>query len=206
MDFIIYFLIAAIISFLGSLQPGPVNMAVLYAASNKQYKQGLYIAIGGSIPEFIFSFIALKFYTIISIHVQSIHQFSLALDILFIAIGILLFFVKKSNKVLTDSSLKKGFFTGFLLAIVNPQLILFWLAVITSLSIQQIQIDTNGQQIAFAIGTIIGAFLLHLLLLYAIKQNANNSLVIWLETRSTQIIGVVLILVGSFHFIVNYSI
>ena len=59
MDFIIFSLVA-LISFAASIHIGAVNLAVVQATLNRNLSAGILVAVGGSIPEFIYSFLALK--------------------------------------------------------------------------------------------------------------------------------------------------
>ena len=55
---ILSFSIAAVISFIGSLQPGPVNLQVLYSGFAGSRKQALLCAAGGIVPEFVYCVLA----------------------------------------------------------------------------------------------------------------------------------------------------
>lgn len=52
---ILLFCISAFASFLGSLQLGPVNLAVIQKTLNKGIKLAFFLAAGGCLPEFIYS-------------------------------------------------------------------------------------------------------------------------------------------------------
>ena len=204
MELAVYFLLATVISFVGSMQPGPVNMAVLYQATHKQYRSALHTAIGGSIPEFIFSLVAIKFFAFINGHIQFINQFSIGLDFIFVLIGIRLMMMKKIKSNPKFFTTQQGFLSGFLVASFNPQLIIFWLGITTSLAIQNVKIETLGAQLFFSLGTTMGAFLLHLLLLLAIKNNPNHKWVTIFKENNLKIIGTLLLLIGSINFISNF--
>ena len=53
------FVLSSLISFVGSLQPGPVNLSVIHASYSQNFKTALLVAIGGALPELIYSAAAL---------------------------------------------------------------------------------------------------------------------------------------------------
>ena len=59
MNFVLFITVAAI-SFVGSIQIGLVNLAVMQTTLYRSCSAGMLVAIGGCLPEFIYSFIALK--------------------------------------------------------------------------------------------------------------------------------------------------
>jgi hypothetical protein len=52
------FLCTTIISFMGSLQPGPLNMSVVQLSLHDNPKGALKMNVGGCIPEFVYSLLA----------------------------------------------------------------------------------------------------------------------------------------------------
>jgi threonine/homoserine/homoserine lactone efflux protein len=170
--FVYIFFLAFAISFVGSLQPGPVNLAVLTSSSLKQYKNAMSIAIGGSLPEFLFCFIAFKAsYLIIKWH-QLFYFFQIAMTILLLVLGLFLWF-NKSNVTLKVTK-RKGFLLGTALAILNPQLIIFWTTVITYIHVNNLFYfhleDVKYAFFYFCAGATLGAFSLHCLLIYLSKK------------------------------------
>ena len=201
-EVLLYLLVASITSFVGSIQPGPVNMAVAYTASNKQFKRAGYIAFGGSVPELIATYVAMRFSLLVVSYEAVIKQFSFGFSFVFIALGVVLIFSKTANKLKQQNGSKSGFMLGFLLGLLNPQLVLFWFGIITWLSIKGFHFDNNLLQYAFILGSGLGAFLLHILLLYLIKSNHNNRWVMHLNTYGNKIIGSIFILLGIINLIV----
>jgi threonine/homoserine/homoserine lactone efflux protein len=58
MNELLAFLFAAVISFWGSLQLGPVNVCVIETALSYGKRQALIVAFGGILPELIYSTLA----------------------------------------------------------------------------------------------------------------------------------------------------
>ena len=170
--FVCTFILAFAISFVGSLQPGPVNLAVLTSSSLKQYKNAISIAIGGSLPEFLFCFIAFKASNLIIKWHQLFYFFQIVMAILLLVLGIFLWF-NKSNVALKATK-QNGFLLGTALAILNPQLIIFWTTVITYIHVNNLFYihleDIKHAFFYFCAGATLGAFSLHSLLIYLSKK------------------------------------
>lgn len=195
-EVLLYLLLASVISFVGSLQPGPVNMAVIFTASNKQFKRALFVALGGSVPELFMCYVAIRFSFLIVGYEVVINQFSTWFSLLLIPLGIWLFFSKAVNKIKEQNGSFSGFALGFLLGLFNPQLILFWLAVVTWLNLHGFNFDKSTLQVSFALGTGVGAFMLHIGLLYLLKRKIDSKLVSQINTLGNKIVGVVFVIIG----------
>ncbi len=178
MIFFYSFILAFLISFIGSLQPGPVNLAVFAACMNKQNKNAVYIAIGGSIPEFVFCLIALQAASYVLLWEQYFFYFQIALSVLLFIGAILLWFNKKSAAA--SITQKNGLGLGLVLASLNPQLILFWTSVIAYIQVNHIfninLFETTALHIIFSIGATLGAFALHFSLIVMSKSYIHISM------------------------------
>jgi threonine/homoserine/homoserine lactone efflux protein len=177
---VLIFLLTALISFAGSLQVGPVNYFVMETGLRQNKTAAILVAIGGSIPEFIYSVLAIT----IGISLQQTPAFFLAFEWITIALLIALsiyYFLKKVAQNTQPRISKKGsFLKGFTLGLLNPQLLPFWLVVYTSFFTSTgLSITSFPQQLAFILGTGIGAFGLHLCLIYLVQTNKER-LVKWL--------------------------
>jgi threonine/homoserine/homoserine lactone efflux protein len=160
------FFLAAAISFIGSLQPGLVNMGVLYAGYHRSRRAAINMALGGVIPEVIYSGVALFLY-------KKAAEFSFIkelLNILFIPVlliaGIYLLRKKASKEEFTMRN-SHDFTNGFLIGMANPLFIPFWLIWVQQV-VQRgyLKLDTFYTQVAFVIGTAVGAFMLLLVVAY----------------------------------------
>ena len=162
------------ISFIGSLQLGPVNFLVIKETLLKSKKNSLFVAIGGCLPEFIYASIAVFFGNYITDN-QYIKSLSNVINILIFGILGLYFFTLKFKKSVIDQykndqksnskalSLGKGFVAG----IFNPQLIFFWILVFVNFENYQIlKINSNYDKLAFVLGSGFGAFILLILIIF----------------------------------------
>jgi threonine/homoserine/homoserine lactone efflux protein len=198
MEFLTYFLLAAIVSFAGSCQPGPVNMAVLLASTEKQFNKALYIAIGGSLPEAFYAFVAIYASAFIIGYQQFLEVVAQGFSIAFIVIGIYLFLRKAKLAVPQKGSSKNGIGLGIMISAVNPQLILFWIAVITSMELHAFHLTVAHPftQFGFLLGSSMGAFLLHYILVILCKRYQQSSVLELFSLYSNKIVGCVFAILG----------
>lgn len=178
MLFFYAFIVSFAISFVGSLQPGPVNIAVLASSFQKRFKNAIFIAIGGSLPEFLFSFIAFKATSYIVIWYQYFIYFQIIIVILLLIAGLYLWFNK--TNIAFKTTQKNGFLLGFTLAVLNPQLILFWTTVITYIQLNGVfettLFENNYLVVLFCFGASFGALTIHVLLIFLSNKFLKISL------------------------------
>lgn len=170
-----YFWSAFVVSFIGSLQPGPVNMSVLTHAAEGHYKSAYHLAIGGCIPEFIFTLVALQ----ITLYQQSTFSqlpgIITALNLIFIGLGLYQLLANHiSTRAIHTTRRNDSFFRGLLLAMLNPQLLLFWLGICSWLALHHQTPNGIYEHTCFVIGSFAGALLLQFGLIYLIKKQADN--------------------------------
>lgn len=165
-DIFFSFLLATVISFIGSLQPGLVNMGVLYAGYHRSRNAAIKMAIGGVLPEIIYSAIALFLY----MKAAEFSYIKEGLNILFIPLlliaGIYLLRKKASKEEMKNQN-DHDFTNGFMIGMVNPLLIPFWLIWIQQV-VQRgyLELSNFYAQTAFVLGTAVGALVLLLVVAF----------------------------------------
>lgn len=159
MDFTL-FLLVVLISFIGSIQIGAVSMAVIQTTLNRNRSAGVWVALGGSIPEFIFSFIALKGLLFLQQNQTIIDWLNLLIIPIFLLLGLYNFFQKEADndeETVIETSKNFDFAKGFSLGMLNPQLLPFWFFILVYIS-KYFSINTLSAKYAFVLGTGVGAF------------------------------------------------
>lgn len=159
MDFIIFSLVA-LISFAGSIHIGAVNLAVVQATLNRNLSAGVLVAIGGSIPEFIYSFLALKGLFFMQKNQFILEILNFLVIPIFLVMGLSNLFQKQVNTIekrFQISTKNIDFIRGFSLGMLNPQLLPFWFFILICLS-KSFAINSLSTKYAFVLGTGIGAF------------------------------------------------
>ncbi len=176
---IMIFLASSFVSFLGSLQAGPVNLFVINTLLNGSKKNAYAVAIGGCIPEFIYCAIAVWS----SDYLPKLQSFNAIIKVVFIAILLtiaILFWLKKGSpfykkETATKATYYKSIIRGFTLAAINPQLLPFWIFIqIYFNSIPLLAIKTGLDKFSYILGAGMGAFLLLMTLISLISRFRGN--------------------------------
>ena len=191
------FIITFIISFLGSIHPGPLNLSVIQITLRKNMVLGLLMALGGIIPEIIYGYLAVE-------GVMIFEQYPLIFQIMkwtvapiLLIMGYLELTRKKKNKTINDyafeeitsekwQTISKGFFLSFF----NPQLLPFWVVILVNYqNYNLLKINGLSDKIWFVLGTSTGAFALNYV--YARIASVKREQIFGLlnQNRFEQIIG-----------------
>lgn len=159
-------LATTLISFAGSVQPGPVNLTVVQVTLTRNFKTGVWVALSGAFPEIIYSSLALKSHLFLAEHqiISRILEFSSIPFLL--AAGFYSFNspFRPAREGAADIG-KRLVLKGFAGGILNPQLLPFWLVVLISFD-SLFSMETLSSQFSFVFGAATGAFLLLLLFAY----------------------------------------
>lgn len=173
---LLIFLVSAGISFAGSVQLGPVNLLVIDTSLFMSRRQAVWVAAGGSLPEFIYCSIALY----LNAYLERFEGLLYILKIIFTCVlfvyAIIYLCKKKSEQVTKIYESRKesieNVFKGFTMGLFNPQLLPFWMAIQFYFnSTRHLKIETSIDNIAFVLGSGIGAFLLLWMLILAINKH-----------------------------------
>ncbi len=191
------FLIATVASIIGSLQAGIVNTAVLAHTVKRGPEAGRRMALGGAIPEFIYAVLAFQFASwlleTLGLSPQGVARLVggilIALGLYFVVLFKPVFDLEKVN--VKASGVRKGFLLGML----NPQLILFWSGV--RLALSSFGFTPLGwlDTLAFGLGAFAGA----VILLFQLVRLGRRALEKW-EPRTLHLlfraVGGVLVISG----------
>ncbi|HNP47579.1 MAG TPA: LysE family transporter [Bacteroidia bacterium] len=159
----IVFFASALLSFIGSMHIGLVNLAVIRSALQEGFRPALKISIGGVLPEILYSFLACLLFR--QIHSDSILLLTLNwLSIpFFLILGIYQLRIESSLQVDQKNQVRGKISTGVYFGMMNPQLLPFWFGVLVYMN-SYFTISSITQQLAFSIGSAVGAFILLYLL------------------------------------------
>ncbi len=156
------FIFAAVASFIGSLQAGLVNTAVLAHTVQRGPAAGRRMAIGGSIPEILYAGVAYLFANAL-LEKLGIGQdrIGIAVGIVLVGMGLYFTFIFKPKFDPERMEVKAtGVRRGLVLGLANPQLVLFWCGVVLALHAYGIKGQGVFGMIAFGLGAFTGAILL----------------------------------------------
>lgn len=198
-DALVLFIIATVASFIGSLQAGLVNTAVLAHTVQRGAEAGRRMAIGGALPELIYAAIAFQFATML-LHWLGLSTAGIGLLVgaILVAIGLYFLLLFKPRFEVDEAQLKaSGVRKGLLIGLLNPQLLLFWCGV--KLSLSSFGVDGEGllDLVAFALGAFVGALIL-LMQLVRLGRRALERLKPRTLRWMFRVVGILLVLSGLY--------
>ncbi len=180
MSVFVVFLLTVLISFAGSIHPGPVNMTVIRNAIQNDFKSALYVGLGGSLPECLYALIALFCLAFLRDHPETLYTLHSLVFPFFLLLALYYFLPRKKRPVGQTVSVQRSVSQGILLALFNPQLLPFWFASLLFID-GMVLVQTTSHQFAFVVGTATGAFAL--LSLYAWLASRNSHFINRLMVR-----------------------
>ena len=177
---------SSVLSLIGSLQLGPVNLFVIDTTINKNKVSGCWVALGGVIPEFIYCFLAVFSGDYFMSNQTIFFVFKILLIIVLTVVAFVYFFKKHKSKVVnTQTSEEQSnpvsfFIKGFSLGFLNPQLLPFWMFIMVYFNtIEFLTLRSELDKFSYIFGAGFGAFILLLsiiltLNIYRILSLINN--------------------------------
>lgn len=206
-NLILLFFLTAGISFLGSVQFGPVNAMVLQTTLNKSLRAGLWVAFGGVLPELFYATLAVGWSGILKTNDTLFQYLQLAVVPVFAVIGVLTIINQykssKRKQQPVNLSEKAPFVTGLTLGSLNPQLLPFWLTVLIYQN-THFTINSLGSQLAFISGTAVGAFAILALFAFATFKFREKLLRFFHRIPIGYVTGSVFIFLAFFQLFKTY--
>lgn len=198
MTLIVYFFIAFILSFLGSIPIGLITLTIAQKTIQNGRRSGLMIALGATIMEFVYTFIALlslEFFTQNTAIGNYIKTFAL---VLFFILGIY-YLWKKSNPHHQKISPYNyyDFLRGFIVGMMNMLIVPFWIFLGIWLESNGILFQNKIEVIIFSLGSALGAllaFLGYILLSEFIVQKSKE-----INRYANKAIGIIFLGLGFFQ-------
>lgn len=124
-------LISFVVSYLGSIPPGTINITTMQLTVQKNGRAALFFAVAASLTEFIYAGVTVRFQIFLSEKPAFTENFQIITAIAMIILGIANLLSRTSSKTfeVADVNGRNGFKRGVILGIFNPLTIPFWLAV-----------------------------------------------------------------------------
>lgn len=129
-------IVAFLVSYVGSIPPGTINVSVMQLSILKKHRAGIFFAFAASAVEFIYAGITVQFHIFLNNNETIADYFRIITSIALIGLGLWNIFSKAtSTSVQVDTKLtgRHGFLRGLILGVLNPMTIPFWLAITTYL-------------------------------------------------------------------------
>ncbi|MCS6974546.1 MAG: LysE family translocator [Cyclobacteriaceae bacterium] len=193
------FVVGAVMSFVGSIPPGTLNVLVLQMGLQKKFKQAMRFALAVALVEYPYAWIAVEFEHWIMSSPQLTKNFQLVGAVVMTSLGI---FNIRTTRRPTNFSVKfqeSGFVKGLILSLLNPQAIPFWIAVTAYLKMQGwIELNSTWQIHSYVLGTSVGT----MVLLTLLATMANRMSDLMNKNRLYQFLpGLVLLVLGIVGFV-----
>jgi threonine/homoserine/homoserine lactone efflux protein len=163
MDLIQVFFVAFIVSYVGSIPPGSINITVMQMSVQQQRAAALAFGLGAVLIEFLYASAAVRFLQLLMDNERLFFYLQAVTATGLVALGIYNYLSHQDSLSFTpDKRMKKrnGFFRGIVLGLVNPLTIPFWLGVTTYLQSHGLIWLDGGLFWAYTIGLAIGTYTL----------------------------------------------
>ena len=210
MNWIAYFFIGLLASIVGALPLGTTNVAVINTTIKENVQNALKIVYTAAIAELILVLIAIRFNMQIEKFVDMNIWLQYTIGFVLLGVGIYLSFgrkecVKDENEECMIIKKRKFHLSkqmlGFLLGLVNPTVLIYWILIISFLNKKMIDLSINGEYLLLAL-FLLGVFLGKVITLYGygkfsrlLKVKMKN-----ITTRINRVIGILLICISIFQF------
>lgn len=162
---LIYTLIGIIAAIIGALPLGASNIVVINTTVKQNLKLAMKVAVTAGLAEVLLSYYALNYNMLVKDFFISNQWLQILIAILLLGVGGLLYFKKtKEQKVniTTNRFFKSKYVTGFLLGLLNPPVLVYWLLVygIINSDVAMLSIESSTSVLLlFFLGVYIGKVL-----------------------------------------------
>lgn len=191
------FLTAFIISFVGSIPVGVLNLTIVDIGLRKSFYQVFLFALAVSFVEYGQGFVALKFSSLFETNPDLSFYIDLISTPVFFILGII--YLRKHGKPPKEKETVSDFSKGLILSIVNPLAIPFWVVWGAVSFGKGLVTPDNWSIIIFTFGISAGTFVT--LLLYGLAAKAIIEKIEVVNKRINQIIGWTLLILGTIQVI-----
>lgn len=203
---ILYLLIGIIASILGALPLGASNIAVINTTLKQNANQAIKIALTAGIAEVILSYYALHCNETVKTFFHENKWFQIAIALILFSVGLFLLLKKSNNsKIKTKRFFQSRYITGFLLGILNPPVLIYWVITYGILNNNNFMLSLKSSFLVLFL-FFSGVYTGKLLTLYFyskislhIKHRVNN--ITYLLNKIT---GLLLIIVGALQSLKLY--
>jgi threonine/homoserine/homoserine lactone efflux protein len=199
MEAIITFFIAFFFSFIGTIPPGTLNLTIVQMGLAHRVRQAWRFALASSAVEYIYAWIAVEFESLITSSPAVIENFELITAIVMITLGVVSLLTAKKPSPIVERFNESGFRKGFILGVLNPMALPFWVAMTAYIRSQRwVTLDTGIELHAYLLGVALGGFALMMVFFFLARK-----VVVYFEgnTWLKRIPGITLLILGVYALI-----
>jgi threonine/homoserine/homoserine lactone efflux protein len=167
------FLIGLVFSFIGSIPPGTLNLAVLQLGMEYKIKTALRFSLAVAIIEYPYAWIAVVFEDWVTSSPLIIENFQLITAVVMTVLGGFTLWSARKPSEFSVRFNESGFRRGIVLSILNPMAIPFWIGITAFLKAQN-WINLSSQILihSYVFGTSVGVMILLVLFTFLAKKLA----------------------------------
>jgi len=160
MDIVYYLVASVVISFLGTLPIGLITLTIAQRTITQGKNAGMKVALGATIMEFVYTFIAVKALDFFNENVQLNQSIKIASAILFLMVGLYLLFKKPKKEIeIKGKESYKNFIAGLIVGTMNFLIVPFWIFFGLLLESYGMVFENYSKLVVFSIGSALGALL-----------------------------------------------
>lgn len=199
MEVLFTFAVAFLLSFIGTIPPGTLNLTIIQLGLNHRINIAWRMAIAAALIEYPYAWLAIEFQELITKSSIITSNFKLLTGIVMILLGAFSLWSSRKPSKLSQRFQESGFRKGIVLGLLNPLAVPFWMAMTAySKSHGWIDLSTRVEVHAYLLGVSAGTLVLFMLLAYlarmVVSQFQTNAFL-----QKTP--GVVLVLLGTYSLI-----
>ena len=156
-------IVSFVISYVGSIPPGTVNVSVMQLSMLKNHRAAVFFSLAACLVEFLYAGITVQFHIFLNTHPEIANYFQIVTAVALIGLGLWnIFSTSTSTSIKVDTKLtgRHGFLRGLVLGFLNPMTIPFWLAITTYLEDDGLVQVAGFGFWAYLIGLSTGTFCL----------------------------------------------
>ncbi len=167
------FLVGLLFSFIGSIPPGTLNLAVLQLGMEYKVKTALRFSLAVAIIEYPYAWIAVVFEDWLTSTPLIIENFQLITAIVMTVLGGFTLWSARKPSEFSMRFNESGFRRGVVLSILNPMAIPFWIGITAYLKAQN-WVDLSSQTLlhGYVFGTSVGVMILLVLFTFLARKLA----------------------------------
>ncbi|WP_340200293.1 LysE family transporter [Ascidiimonas sp. W6] len=159
MTLLFYFIIGFVVTFIGALPLGTVNLSVINTTIKQNTNKAMRIAYGAGVAEIILAVITLNFGMMVVKFIENHIWIQFLVGFALLAVGCLLLLKKQSTVSNTTVGNENGrYLNGFLLGLLNPPVLVYWVFITGFLSQYDIHLAMINSLVLLAL-FLIGVYL-----------------------------------------------
>ena len=173
MELLLSFLLAFGFSFIGTIPPGTINLTIIQLGLDKKTSVAWRFAFGAALVEYPYAWLAIEFESLITSSPAVTENFELITAVVMTSLGLLTLWSLNRTKQSTIARKfqESGFRRGFILGILNPLALPFWVAMTAYIKSQGwIDLSDNMEVHAYLLGVSLGGLSLLMIFAFLARQ------------------------------------